>query len=532
MPRAARRRSAPRDRQPRHAAAERFAALTRRNHHAQVLEGIAAVPRAGFSGTKLDTVVIRGVNDDELADLIEFGRRVPAEVRFIEVHGRRRRHALVGRAGREPHGDAGRAGAALRWDRARGRDVVGAGRSVPAAGRHRLRHHRLHDGAVLRGVRPQPAHRDGLWYLCLYAMRGIDLRGPLRGGASSAQLKALITGGWTARTDRGARTAWRWASGRRSCRSAASSATRTSRCTRGRLRVSAGVGQPGGEQVKADVRERGAGGQHADRRLFMQLQVLGGCADPKPLVTTLETSRLEAVLYQDVNDPRGVGVLAMSEDPTALVGAYRDLLNTEPFAGLSLRRELTMLGRTYAAGFEQDLEEWLFLRPRRTVLNSAWPWAIWYPLRRHGGVRAPLAEEQGEIIPRATRSSAARTATPTSPTMSRLACHGLDVHDTTFVIGLHRPRAPPAVAPGADDAQDAQTRSISRRLGPSSSGTCAAERPRRVSAGLEHDDGRRARSRGWPWRCCFAPLLSPAPPSRLKGRPITSTGRRAGRRAR
>jgi len=45
---------------------------------------------------------------------------------------------------------------------------------------------------------------DGLWYLCLYAMRGIDLRGPLRGGASNAQLKALIAGGWTARTDRGA----------------------------------------------------------------------------------------------------------------------------------------------------------------------------------------------------------------------------------------------------------------------------------------------------------------------------------------
>src|SRR2546429_9753720 len=45
---------------------------------------------------------------------------------------------------------------------------------------------------------------DGLWYLCLYAMRGIDLRGPLRGGASSAQLKALITGGWTARAGPGA----------------------------------------------------------------------------------------------------------------------------------------------------------------------------------------------------------------------------------------------------------------------------------------------------------------------------------------
>ena len=63
---------------------DRFLALTRRNSHAQVLEGIAAVARAGFTGTKIDTVVMRGVNDDELADLIEYGRRAPAEVRFIE----------------------------------------------------------------------------------------------------------------------------------------------------------------------------------------------------------------------------------------------------------------------------------------------------------------------------------------------------------------------------------------------------------------------------------------------------------------
>ena len=45
---------------------------------------------------------------------------------------------------------------------------------------------------------------DGLWYLCLYAQKGIDLRGPLRAGASAGALKALITGTWTARTDRGA----------------------------------------------------------------------------------------------------------------------------------------------------------------------------------------------------------------------------------------------------------------------------------------------------------------------------------------
>src|SRR5437870_8134058 len=65
---------------------ERFPALTRRpaETHAQVLAGIAAVPAAGFTGTKIDTVAMRGVNDDELADLIEFGRTVPAEVRVIE----------------------------------------------------------------------------------------------------------------------------------------------------------------------------------------------------------------------------------------------------------------------------------------------------------------------------------------------------------------------------------------------------------------------------------------------------------------
>src|SRR6267142_1263470 len=63
---------------------DRFTALTRRANHAQVLAGIAALAPAGFTGTKLDTVVMRDVNDDELADLIEYGRTVHTEVRFIE----------------------------------------------------------------------------------------------------------------------------------------------------------------------------------------------------------------------------------------------------------------------------------------------------------------------------------------------------------------------------------------------------------------------------------------------------------------
>jgi len=62
---------------------DRFLKLTRFDQLPAVREGIAAA-FARYGRLKLDTVVIRGVNDDELADLIEFGRSVNGEVRFIE----------------------------------------------------------------------------------------------------------------------------------------------------------------------------------------------------------------------------------------------------------------------------------------------------------------------------------------------------------------------------------------------------------------------------------------------------------------
>jgi cyclic pyranopterin phosphate synthase len=45
---------------------------------------------------------------------------------------------------------------------------------------------------------------DGMWYLCLYATRGVDLRAALRTGASPAGISARIEAGWGARADRGA----------------------------------------------------------------------------------------------------------------------------------------------------------------------------------------------------------------------------------------------------------------------------------------------------------------------------------------
>src|SRR5256886_11136966 len=63
---------------------ERMLAFAKSTRHADVLEGITAARQAGFAKLKLNAVVIRGFNDDELADLIEFARVQDAEVRFIE----------------------------------------------------------------------------------------------------------------------------------------------------------------------------------------------------------------------------------------------------------------------------------------------------------------------------------------------------------------------------------------------------------------------------------------------------------------
>ena len=189
------------------------------------------------------------------------------------------------------------------------------------------------------------------------------------------------------------------------------------------------------EPTKVDVRERGANQQVSERRLWMQLQVFGGCPDPKPLVDALEAARVEGVLYADVNDPRGVGLLTLSEDPTAFVTGLRDVLNDDPFASLSLRAELTMFGRTYASGFEADLEEWLLRRPRRTALNPAWPWAIWYPLRRTGAFARLTPQEQGGIIREHGTIGHAYGDADLAHDI-RLACHGVDAHDNDFVIGL------------------------------------------------------------------------------------------------
>ncbi len=184
-----------------------------------------------------------------------------------------------------------------------------------------------------------------------------------------------------------------------------------------------------------DVREKGANQQVSDRRLFMQLQVWSGCADSKPLVAAVERGRIEGVLYHDLNDPAGVALLALHENPASFATSLRELLHGEPFASLRHRPDLTMLGRTYSSGFEPDLDDWLLGRPRRTVLNPAWPWGIWYPLRRAGAFARLSPQEQGAILKEHGTQGRAYGDADLAHDV-RLACHGLDTNDNDFVIGL------------------------------------------------------------------------------------------------
>jgi cyclic pyranopterin phosphate synthase len=183
---------------------DRFKTLTRRDTHGRVLEGIAAVARAGWPGFKLDTVVMRGVNDDELADLIEYAATVAAEVRFIEYMD---------------------VGGATHWSMervvpraemlARLAARYGAIEPVVEESSAPADRFRLSDGRVFGIISSTTAPfcracdrsrltADGLWYLCLYATRGVDLRRPLREGASRGDLAALIRSTWQGRRDRGA----------------------------------------------------------------------------------------------------------------------------------------------------------------------------------------------------------------------------------------------------------------------------------------------------------------------------------------
>jgi GTP 3',8-cyclase len=181
---------------------ERFARTTR---HADVLAGIGAAQGAGFERLKINTVVVRGFNDDELVDLIEFAQARDAEVRFIEYMD---------------------VGGATRWSLDRvvsQREILdrlghqyGAITALTGDDPHTpAERFALPDGTTFGIIASTTAPfcracdrsritADGQWLRCLYAAGGVDLREPLRSGATDEELAATIRAGWEGRIDRGA----------------------------------------------------------------------------------------------------------------------------------------------------------------------------------------------------------------------------------------------------------------------------------------------------------------------------------------
>ncbi len=183
---------------------DRFEQLTRMDALPAVLSGIDAARQAGFARIKLDTVVMRGTNDDELTSLVEFARDIDAEVRFIE-------YMDVGGATQwRPEAVFTRAEMLTRLEERYGIvEPIIEDSSAPAA------RYRLPSGQTIGIISStsQPFCRtcdrarltaDGVLLLCLYAQHGTDLRRPLRAGASPEMMLDLVQAVWRGRADRGA----------------------------------------------------------------------------------------------------------------------------------------------------------------------------------------------------------------------------------------------------------------------------------------------------------------------------------------
>ncbi|MEG0780369.1 MAG: GTP 3',8-cyclase MoaA [Oscillospiraceae bacterium] len=165
---------------------ERFASLTRRGRLSDVLDGIAAAEAAGFDRLKLNTVLIGGVNDDEIPDFVALTQTHPWELRFIELM---------------PMGEC------RGWDSRcflpadRVLEVCPTLQPLPSDGV--ARRYRLPDGAGAVGLIAPLSHRfcgdcnrirvtaDGRLKPCLHSAEELPLKG-LHGDALLAQLRAGI----------------------------------------------------------------------------------------------------------------------------------------------------------------------------------------------------------------------------------------------------------------------------------------------------------------------------------------------------
>jgi cyclic pyranopterin phosphate synthase len=171
---------------------DRFEAITRRDALTGVLDGIEAALEAGFNPVKLNCVLMRGINDDEIVDFATFGRERGVVVRFIEFMPLDASHEW----GMDKVVPAAEVMAAI--------DAVYPIEAVPVRGDQPAERFVYRDGGGELGVIGSVTRSfcsscdrvrltaEGQFRNCLFAVRETDLRAILRGGGSDDDLAAAI----------------------------------------------------------------------------------------------------------------------------------------------------------------------------------------------------------------------------------------------------------------------------------------------------------------------------------------------------
>lgn len=214
-----------------------------------------------------------------------------------------------------------------------------------------------------------------------------------------------------------------------------------------------------------DIREIGSPidgePQYSNRRLYFQLHVFNNEFDS--INEFLSKCCLNSVLYDDLNNPSGIGILLMAENPSDLLTESANLIHLSDRS--SYRSDMTMLGRTYSSGREPVLDEWLITKPMSNALNPDFTWAIWYPLRRKPEFYQLEPRERGRILGEHAMLGRSYAEGGYAKDI-RLSCFGLNTHDNEFVIGLVGPELYPLSRLIQDMRKTEQTTKYIDSLGP------------------------------------------------------------------
>jgi cyclic pyranopterin phosphate synthase len=183
--------------------AEKFRRITKRGDLAKVLEGTFAAKRHGLHPIKLNAVIERGVNDEDVLDLVEFSRENGFAVRFIEYMDVgnannwtseklvSKKEIIAKINSRYPLREVGRnqgSAPSVDYEFVDGRGDVGVIASVTEPFCSTCTRVRL--------------TADGKLVTCLFSQTGTDIKAYLRNGASDEEIVGLIGRIWQARTDR------------------------------------------------------------------------------------------------------------------------------------------------------------------------------------------------------------------------------------------------------------------------------------------------------------------------------------------